>query len=85
MAEQEVGKVIHYYNKAAVAVVRLSGNLKVGDTVKIAKGEDEFEMKIASMQVDHEAVESGKTGDEVAIKVDNPTKEGAAVSLVTTE
>jgi len=48
MTEQEVGKVIHYYNKAMVAVVRLSGNLKTGDAIKIAKGEDEFEMKIAS-------------------------------------
>jgi len=85
MTEQEVGKVIHYYNKAMVAVVRLSGNLKTGDAIKIAKGEDEFEMKIASMQVNHESVENGKAGDEVAIKVDSPTKEGAAVSLVTAE
>jgi translation elongation factor EF-1alpha len=85
MAEQEVGKVIHYYDKAMVAVVRLSGNLKAGDTIKVAKGENEFEMKIASMQVNHEPVESGKAGDEVAIKVDQPTKEGAVVSLVTAE
>lgn len=85
MAEQEVGKVIHYYDKATVAVVRLSGNLKTGDTIKVVKGENEFEMKIASMQVNHEPVESGKAGDEVAIKVDSPTKEGAVVSLVMPE
>lgn len=79
MADQEVGKVIHYFGKAMVAVVRLSGKLAVGDVIKVAKGENDFAMKIASMQVDHEPVEKGKKGDEVAIKVDNPTKEGALV------
>ncbi len=71
--------MIHYYDKAMVAVVRLSGKLKVGDAVKIAKGDSEFEMKIASMQVNHEPVDGGKKGNEVAIKVDQPTKEGAVL------
>ncbi len=79
MAEQEIGKVIHYYDKAMVAVVRLAGNLALGDAVKIQKGDDGFEMKIASMQIDHEPVESAKKGDEVAVKVDAPAKEGATV------
>ena len=83
MAEQEVGKVIHYYDKAMVAVVRLSGDLAAGDMIKVAKGESDFEMKIASMQVDHEPVSAGKAGDEVAIKVENPTKVGAVISKVT--
>ena len=83
MAEQEVGKVIHYFDKAMVAVVRLSGKLAVGDVIKVVKGENDFAMKIASMQIDHEAVEKGKKGDEVAIKVENPTKEGAVIYKVT--
>jgi len=79
MADQEVGKVIHYFGKAMVAVVRLSGKLAVGDVIKVVKGENEFAMKITSMQVDHDPVEKGKKGDEVAIKVDEATKEGALV------
>lgn len=82
MVEQEVGKVIHYYDKAMVAVVRLSGELAVGDMVRVEKGESDFTMKVASMQVNHEPIEAGKAGDEVAIKVDNPTKEGAVVFKV---
>jgi len=31
------------------------------------------------MQIDHEPVENGKKGDEIAIKLENPTKEGAVV------
>ena len=79
MAEQEIGKVIHYFDKAMVAVVKLSGNISIGDTIKVVKGENEFEMKVESMQVEHKPVDSGKAGDEVAIKIDNPTKEGALI------
>jgi len=83
MAEKEAGKVIHYFGKAGVAVVRLTGKLSEGDMIRVAKGDDDFAMKIASMQVDHEPVKSGKKGDEVAIKVDEATKEGAEVFKVT--
>jgi len=34
------------------------------------------------MQIEHEQVEKAKKGDEVAIKVDQPTKEGAEVYKV---
>jgi len=83
MAEQEIGKVAHYFNKAMVAVIKLSGSISLGDTIKIIKSENEFEMKVGSMQVDHKAVDSGKAGDEVAIKIDNPTQEGARVYKIT--
>jgi len=82
MTENETGKVIHYYDKAMVAVVRLSGDLALGDTIRVEKGDAGFEMKIASMQIDHEPVQSAKKGDEVAIKVDSPVKEGAVVSKI---
>jgi len=82
MADQEIGKVIHYYNKAMVAVVRLSQNIKLGDMVKVVKGDNEFELKVDSMQLNHKPIEGGKTGEEIAIKVPSPTKEGAVVFKV---
>ena len=82
MADQEVGKVIHYYDKAMVVVVRLSGKLAVGEKIKIVKGENDFTMEIASMQIDHKPVEKGKKGDELAIKLESPTKEGATIFRV---
>ena len=36
MADKAVGKVAHYYDKICVAVVDVTGQLKVGDTIKIA-------------------------------------------------
>lgn len=81
--EQEIGKVTHYFDKAMVAVIKLSGKLAVGDKIKIVKGEDEFEMGVESMQVNHQNIDSGKSGEEVAIKVTSPTKEGAVVYKIT--
>lgn len=85
MAEKELGKVSHWYDKIGVAVLKLEGPLKVGDRVKVKKGDSEFEEQVASLQIDHQNVESAKAGDEVAIKLSQKVKPGAAVSIVAGE
>ena len=82
MAEGKViGKVTHYYDKLGVAIIDLSGALKVGDKVKFVKGEDELEQALESMQIERAAVDSAKKGDVIGVKVDEPIKEGAIVYL----
>ena len=83
MEEKEIGKVVHYYDKAGVAIVELAGKVAVGDTLKFKRGEDEFEQEVTSMQIEHEAVDSAKKGDAIGIKVDQKTKEGAVVYKAT--
>ncbi|OGH23872.1 MAG: hypothetical protein A3J69_01000 [Candidatus Levybacteria bacterium RIFCSPHIGHO2_02_FULL_42_12] len=82
MRKTEVGKVIHYYDKIGVAIVRLSKSLTVGGKVKFEKGDYSFEQIIESMQLDHKPISEGKSKEEVAIKVDQAAKEGTIVSLV---
>ncbi len=77
--EKEIGKVTHYYDKIGVAVVKLTDKVSVGDTIKIKRGDEEFEEEVKSMQVEHENIEKAKKGDEIAIKISQPTKEGAVV------
>ncbi|MBU1091350.1 hypothetical protein KKA27_00570 [Patescibacteria group bacterium] len=77
--EQLIGKVTHYFDKAMVIVIKLEKPISVGSTIKIKRGEEEFEQKVESMQIDHKNVEKAKKEDEIAIKVDQPTKEGAEV------
>lgn len=77
--EKQIGKVIHYFDKAGVAVIKLSDSLAVGNQIKIKKGEEEFTETVSSMQVEHESIRSAKSGDEVAIKISQKTKEGATV------
>lgn len=81
--ETEVGKVVHYYDKLGVAIIELQGPLAVGDTIKVKRGEEEFEQQVTSMQVEHAAVESAKKGAAVGVTVDQKTKEGAIVYKVT--
>ncbi|MBI2614052.1 MAG: hypothetical protein HYW62_04750 [Candidatus Levybacteria bacterium] len=74
-----VGKVIHYYDKIGVAVVKLEKALKVEDKVKFTKNDASFEQTIESMQLDHKPVTSGKKNEEVAIKVDQAVKSGTTI------
>ncbi|HUD05153.1 MAG TPA: hypothetical protein VMR59_04150 [Patescibacteria group bacterium] len=83
MADKDlVGKVIHYYDKIGVAVVKLDKALKVGNKVKFVHGENEFEQVLESMQLEHAQVDAGKKGQEIAVKVDKETKTGTEVHLV---
>lgn len=77
--EKEIGKVVHWYGKINVAVVKLAAGLKVGDAVKVRHGETEFEDTVSSMQLDHEAVKTGKKGQEIAIQLSQEAKDGALV------
>lgn len=80
--EKELGKVSHWYDKINVAVVKLTGPLKKGDNVKFKRGEEEFEEKIESLQIDHVDVSAGKKGDEVAMKLSHKAKEGSVMCKV---
>lgn len=77
--EKEIGTVIHWYDKIGVAVVALDGKLSVGDKVKVRHGEEEFEDTIASMQLDHKDIASGKKGQEIAVKLGSKAKEGSKI------
>jgi len=77
--EQLIGKVTHYFSKIGVAVVELSGSLKVGDTIRIVGGDTDFSQTIESMQIEHDKINEAKTGDAVGIKVDQKVRDGYKV------
>lgn len=79
MAEKEVAKVIHYYDKIMVALLKLAADLSTGDKVKFVYHDKEFSQTIDSMEVEHGKVQAAKAGDEVAVKVAEPTHEHALV------
>jgi len=78
----KVGKVIHYYDKIGVAILELSGTLKVGDKIKFEGHGADFEQEVDSLQVNHEAVKSAKKGDMVGLKAEKEVKEGTEVEKV---
>lgn len=80
----KVGKVTHFYDKIGVAVVDLETDLAIGDTIKFVRGgEDLFEQKVSSIQVEHEKVEVAKAGQTVGLKTDQEVKDGAEVYKIT--
>jgi len=79
VAETKVGKITHYYDQIGVAVIEVLAPIKVGDRIKIAGHEREFEQEVASMQIEHENVEKAKKGDNIGLKTDQPVKKGDEV------
>ena len=65
------GKVTHYFGKVNVAVVKMDGDLKIGDTLYFLGRDIDFNQTIESMEIDHNQVEHVKAFQEVAIKVDH--------------
>jgi len=76
----KIGKVSHYYNKLAVAIIKLDGTLSVGDKIKFVRGgEDLFEQKVESIQIEHEKKDTAVKGDVIGLKTNEAVKEGTEV------
>jgi translation elongation factor EF-1alpha len=82
MGEKEIGKVSTYFSHVGVAAIRLSGKLKVGDTVHIAGHTTDFEQEIKSMQIQNKKVMEAKKGDHIGIKVEEKVRPKDKVFLV---
>ena len=79
MEKIPVGKIGGYFNKIGVAIVDLTGDIKVGDKISIEGRGTVVEQVVQSMQIEHETVDSAKAGDSIGMKVDQPVKKGDEV------
>tara|TARA_Y100000310_G_C20481608_1_gene714942 strand:+ start:421 stop:678 length:258 start_codon:yes stop_codon:yes gene_type:complete len=82
MAEKkpkQIGTVSNYFDHVNVAAIKLSAALKVGDKIEIKGGEVDVELKVASMQIQHDKVAKAKKGDEIGIKVKDKVRKGYKV------
>lgn len=80
-AKKEVGKIRHFFDKVSVAVVDLTGTLKVGDVVNIKGMTTDFVQEVDSMQIEHEAREIAKAGEAIGMKVKEKVRPGDIVYL----
>ncbi len=74
-----IGKVTHYYNRISVAVLELTGELKVGDWIHIHGRITDFTQRVASMEIEHQKIQSAGPGADVALKVIEIVREGDVV------
>jgi translation elongation factor EF-1alpha len=86
MGEQRVGTVTHYFGKPHVAIIEVAeGELRVGDTIRIAGHSSDFTQQIKSMELEHAPVDSAKVGDSVGIEVSERAREHDTVYRVTAD
>ena len=69
MPEQEIGIVTHFFKGPSVAIVRLTADVKIGDTLRFVGHTSDFTERVTSMQVDHKPVEAAAAGQDVAVQV----------------
>ncbi len=70
MEKEKIGKVFAYFAKPGVAAIKIeAGELKLGDKISIEGHTTNFEQVVESMQVEKEAIEIAKTGDDIGLKV----------------
>ncbi len=74
--EIRIGTVTHYYNHISVAVLELSGELKVGDKILILGRTTDFTQVVTSMEIEHHKVSAVGPGMEVALKVADSVRRG---------
>ncbi len=83
MSETKIGTVTHYFTHLHVAAVEIEdGELHIGDTIHVVGHTSDFTQKIGSMEVEHESVDVAKPGDDVAIAMDEYTREHDSVYVV---
>ena len=56
MSEEEVGRVQSYFRKPGVAAMVLTGDLSIGDSIRIQGATTDIEMTVESMQINLEPV-----------------------------
>ena len=83
--ETRIGQISHYYDRIRVMVLSLTDKLNVGDKVHVLGHTTDFVQEVTSMEIEHKKVSSVSPGDEVALKVNEPVKEGDVIYKIIEE
>jgi putative protease len=76
---EKIGSISHYFGQIGVAVIDLTGNLKVGDKIRIKGSTTDFEQEVNSMQIDKEQVNEAGNGQSIGLKVGEKVRVGDEV------
>jgi translation elongation factor EF-Tu-like GTPase len=83
MAEEKIGEVMKFFSKPSVAAVKVtSGEVRVGDTIKIVGHTTDLTCTVESMEVDNKKVEKAVAGDFIGVKVADRVRPGDEVFKV---
>ncbi len=81
--KEMIGEVAHFFDKISVAVIKLSANLKEGETIRFEDAQGNgFEQAANSMQIDRAVIKEAKKGQSIGLKTEQPVREGFKVYRV---
>jgi len=79
----EIGVVVNFYKKIGVAEIKLSRDLRVGDTILImGRKTGCIEERVEYMEIDHRPVKVGRKGESVGVKINGVVRENNRVFLL---
>lgn len=81
--EEAIGKVTHYFGHLEVAVMKLTGELHVGDEIHVKGHTSDFQQRMDSLEIDHKKVDTAGPASEVAFKVKEKVRAGDQVFRLT--
>ena len=79
MSGVRIGEVTHFFDRINVAVIALTGTIRVGDAVHILGRSTDFQQEVKSLQIEHQPVNEAGPGQEVAMKVEHRLRPRDAV------
>ena len=79
--KDQIGVITHFYSKIGVGIIKLSKDLKVGDTIQIKGSTSDFKQKIEEIQLDHKSIEKGEKGQEIGVKLNEKVRDGDVIFI----
>lgn len=83
MQAYKIGKVVSYYPKTKMAIIKLDANLHKGDLIRIKDTDQTVaEEKVNQMQIGHKKVDKAEKGKIVGVKINQQLTKSAQVFLL---
>jgi len=76
-----VGKITHFFGSIGVAVIELSGNLKVGNKISVEGATTNFKQTVESMQIDHKPITLASAGQAIGMKMSDKVRVGDQIFI----
>jgi translation elongation factor EF-1alpha len=85
MSGKRIGIVTHFFDRISVAVLELTDEIRVGDTLHFLGHATDFKQEVKSLQIEHQDVDEAGPGQDVALKVAQKVHPNDAVFKITGE
>jgi len=85
MSGTRIGDVTHFYDRIGVAVIILTGEIRLGDQVHFLGRSTDFEQEVKSIQIEHQPISAAGSGQEIALKVERRVHPHDKVFTITRE